>query len=214
MTTLLAAFRGWQWLTVWTRAHSWLFYFADMLKLILRLVNLTPHSLSFFFVPQGENPIYKSAVTTVVNPKYEGKWWSPAFALTTLYGKESGRNGRGGGGGGFYNALTVCWCSHRMIAMHSATIWVVLTNLFLFPMHRLKRVQCVQMRAVVWSSSVELRECAELMCSFYVFRHRTDKVTRKKTKQKNSKVCLYFLLFFYSNRQSHLCIVDGWIGSW
>lgn len=22
----------------------------------------------------GENPIYKSAVTTVVNPKYEGKW--------------------------------------------------------------------------------------------------------------------------------------------
>ena len=24
---------------------------------------------------QGENPIYKSAVTTVVNPKYEGKWW-------------------------------------------------------------------------------------------------------------------------------------------
>lgn len=23
--------------------------------------------------PQGENPIYKSAVTTVVNPKYEGK---------------------------------------------------------------------------------------------------------------------------------------------
>lgn len=43
--------------------------------------------------PQGENPIYKSAVTTVVNPKYEGKWWS--FTLTTLYGTVCGINGAG-----------------------------------------------------------------------------------------------------------------------
>lgn len=50
----------------------------------------------FFSVSQGENPIYKSAVTTVVNPKYEGKWWSPAFIVTTLYGKELGLMGREG----------------------------------------------------------------------------------------------------------------------
>jgi hypothetical protein len=30
----------------------------------------------------GENPIYKSAVTTVVNPKYEGKWVIHANSTT------------------------------------------------------------------------------------------------------------------------------------
>lgn len=50
--------------------------------------------------PQGENPIYKSAVTTVVNPKYEGKWWS--LTLTTLYGTVCGING-----GGFFLMLSL-----------------------------------------------------------------------------------------------------------
>lgn len=59
--------------------------------------------------PQGENPIYKSAVTTVVNPKYEGKWWS--FAVTTLYGTECGINGAGF----LMLSLFVC-CSHKTLA--------------------------------------------------------------------------------------------------
>lgn len=79
--------------------------------------------------PQGENPIYKSAVTTVVNPKYEGKWWSFSFLVTTLYEKEHGFGLQGGAG--FCNALTVCCCcSHQMIAMHFATISVCFTYLF------------------------------------------------------------------------------------
>lgn len=40
--------------------------------------------VTFFFAFQGENPIYKSAVTTVINPKYEGKWWRHSFQLTLL----------------------------------------------------------------------------------------------------------------------------------
>lgn len=35
------------------------------------------------FAFQGENPIYKSAVTTVVNPKYEGKWWHHCVPVTS-----------------------------------------------------------------------------------------------------------------------------------
>lgn len=43
-----------------------------MAQLEFRAVVLTL-VFCFFSAPQGENPIYKSAVTTVVNPKYEGK---------------------------------------------------------------------------------------------------------------------------------------------
>lgn len=64
---------------------------------------------AFLLAPQGENPIYKSAVTTVVNPKYEGKWWS--FAVTTLYGTECGINGAGF----LMLSLFVC-CSHKTLA--------------------------------------------------------------------------------------------------
>lgn len=44
-----------------------------MLQKLYKMFFATNDTNEFNFLLQGENPIYKSAVTTVVNPKYEGK---------------------------------------------------------------------------------------------------------------------------------------------
>ena len=115
---------------------------------------------------QGENPIYKSAVTTVVNPKYEGKWWSFAVAVSTLYGEETWVRVKGGGG--FITlSLFVCFvCLYvvvtKMIAMHSATISVCFTNLVYF-------------LCIVWNV-YSLCKCGVLYLMLCLCRTREEKV--------------------------------------
>lgn len=57
---------------------------SENLTKMLHIAWLSDSNMIVTSAFQGENPIYKSAVTTVVNPKYEGKWWRYSFQWTLL----------------------------------------------------------------------------------------------------------------------------------
>lgn len=87
---------------------------------------------------QGENPIYKSAVTTVVNPKYEGKWWHQSFQWTLLSSIWQLQYlpqvwALRGSCGGIY---VISSCCFTIIMYHAATASVFLLTLMIY-MHLL-----------------------------------------------------------------------------
>lgn len=144
----------WCWISVVMTPQTWATWRFD------KCCDLSAWFLTtcFLSLSQGENPIYKSAVTTVVNPKYEGKWWSFAFTVTTLYGKEKWAGVQGGAGFIMLSLffLFVCCCSHQMIAMHFATISVCFTNLVCF-------------LCIIWNV-YSLCKCEVLYCIFCLCR--------------------------------------------